>query len=199
MSLTVDDHGTGNTISLPNEGDHALNGQLILNGNNNHIEIGSGCLSNSIYVALGSNCDIRIGSSCNLGNLFVHAEHDARLGIGSGCGFNGLVRILLHEAREIQVGSGCLVAGDVDVTVSDMHSIVDAITGERINPARDIMIEERVWIGQRSMILKGARIGMGSIIGACSLVSGEIPPNCIAAGAPARVRRSGVTWRHDLI
>lgn len=87
----------------------------------------------------------------------------------------------------------------MDISVSDIHSIVDLATGARINPARDIQVGERVWVGQRVLILKGSQIGDGSIIGAGSVVTGTIPKNVIAAGAPARVIRQGVTWRGELI
>lgn len=54
---------------------------------------------------------------------------------------------------------------------------------------REVVIGRRVWIGMNSLILKGSRIGDNSIIGAGSVVSGDIPSNCMAAGNPARVIR----------
>jgi acetyltransferase-like isoleucine patch superfamily enzyme len=92
-----------------------------------------------------------------------------------------------------------MFGGGIDVTVGDLHSIVDVETGKRINPAADVSIGERVWIGQNALSLKGAAIGAGSVIGACSIVTGAIPENSVAVGNPARVIRSGATWRHDLI
>lgn len=50
-----------------------------------------------------------------------------------------------------------------------------------------ICIEDDVWIGANTTILKGVTIGYGSIIGAGSVVSKDIPPMSIAAGVPARV------------
>nr|WP_247877017.1 hypothetical protein [Azospirillum brasilense] len=80
-----------------------------------------------------------------------------------------------------------------------MHSIIDCASGQRINPARDIIISKKVWIGFRSIVLKGAQIGEGSIIGASAIVSGNIPAYCSAAGNPARVIREGVTWDKALL
>ena len=60
-------------------------------------------------------------------------------------------------------------------------------------------IEDRVWVGQRAMILKGSHIEAGSIIGAGSIVAGRIPENSLAVGSPAKVTRSGVTWNHKLL
>ena len=52
-----------------------------------------------------------------------------------------------------------------------------------------IVVGDDVWIGFRSTILSGARIGNGAVIAAGSVVTGVIPPYAIAAGTPARVRR----------
>jgi acetyltransferase-like isoleucine patch superfamily enzyme len=50
-----------------------------------------------------------------------------------------------------------------------------------------ISVGEGTWIGERCAILRGADIGRCCIIGANSVVRGEIPDYSIAVGAPARV------------
>jgi lipopolysaccharide O-acetyltransferase len=50
-----------------------------------------------------------------------------------------------------------------------------------------VTIGANVWIGDNAVILGPASIGSGAIIGANSLVRGEVPPNCVVAGAPAKV------------
>ncbi|MBV9758771.1 MAG: hypothetical protein JO047_17135 [Alphaproteobacteria bacterium] len=80
-----------------------------------------------------------------------------------------------------------------------MHSILDAASGTRVNPARDVSLGDRVWVGQRSMILKGVTIGHDAIIGAGAVVTRSVPAHCIAAGNPARVVRRGVRWRPELL
>jgi acetyltransferase-like isoleucine patch superfamily enzyme len=199
VMLQIDDRGVGNQIVLPSTAGYWIQGHAVIGGDSNHLEIGDESVSSNIYAYLGSNCKVRIGVGCSLGNLFIHAMDRGEVIIGSRSGFNGSVRLLLHEPGRITIGEGCLFAGEVDVTISDMHSIVDVITGQRVNPARDVVLEDRIWVGQRVTILKGSHIGKGSIIGACSLVSGEVPPNCVAAGIPAKAIRTGVTWRHELI
>ncbi|MBQ7676175.1 MAG: CatB-related O-acetyltransferase [Campylobacter sp.] len=53
----------------------------------------------------------------------------------------------------------------------------------------DTVVGNDVWIGQNSLILPGSKIGDGVIIGASSVVGGEIPPYSIVAGNPARLIR----------
>ena len=47
------------------------------------------------------------------------------------------------------------------------------------------------------LLLKNTRIGSNSVVGAKSLVNGEIPPNSLAAGTPARVIREDISWRYS--
>lgn len=55
------------------------------------------------------------------------------------------------------------------------------------NEYKDIIVEEDVWIGINVTLLAGAHIGRGAIIGACSVVTKEIPPYAVAVGNPAKV------------
>jgi maltose O-acetyltransferase len=53
-----------------------------------------------------------------------------------------------------------------------------------VSPVR---IGAGVFIGARAIILKGASIGDGAVVGAGAVVTGEVPPNAIVVGNPARV------------
>jgi acetyltransferase-like isoleucine patch superfamily enzyme len=199
MPFITNDDGTSNRISFCEDLRRTLPGTLTISGNWNIVRLGDGSTGHHVQIDLGSDCQVVIGPDCRLGALSIYALSKGHIRIGSRCGFNGRIRLLSHEPSELSIGDGCLFAGDVDVMTSDMHSIVEVNSGVRINPARNITIGDRVWIGQRAMVLKGTSIGAGSIIAAGAVVSGEIPPNSIAAGVPAKVIRSGVTWRQDLI
>ena len=52
-----------------------------------------------------------------------------------------------------------------------------------------VIIKKGVWIGARSIVLKGVTIGEGAVIGSGSVVTKDIPPYTINAGNPARVIR----------
>jgi virginiamycin A acetyltransferase len=55
---------------------------------------------------------------------------------------------------------------------------------------REVIIEDDVWLGTRSIILSGIRIGKGSIIAAGALVNRDIPPYSIVAGVPGKIIKS---------
>src|SRR5204862_224580 len=56
-------------------------------------------------------------------------------------------------------------------------------------PARPVRIERNVWIGFDSCVLPGVTIGEGSVVGARSVVTQNVPPFTVVAGNPARIIR----------
>ncbi|HEX9470678.1 MAG TPA: acyltransferase, partial [Bradyrhizobium sp.] len=185
--LTVRDDGQRNVILIAPGIETAMRGSIIVKGSDNRIVIGPGCQATDLYMEIGSSCSVTVGHSCGLGNLFVYASQDNIVEIGDNTGFGGTVRLLLHEPGGIKIGAGCLFASEIDVSISDMHSIIDTETGRRVNPAANVLVEDRVWIGVRAMLLKGSHVQEGSIVGARAVVCGLIPKNSVAAGSPARV------------
>ena len=57
---------------------------------------------------------------------------------------------------------------------------------------KPIIIKDNVWIGERSRICKGVTIGNNCVIGANSVVTKDVPDNCIAAGNPAKVVKTDI-------
>ena len=56
-------------------------------------------------------------------------------------------------------------------------------------PERPVSIGDGSWLGHGTVVLPGARIGRHVTVGANSVVIGELPDNCVAAGNPARIIR----------
>jgi Acetyltransferase (isoleucine patch superfamily) len=77
-----------------------------------------------------------------------------------------------------------MIASDVVITDSDWHGIYDRT--DYVAKPLPVTIAKNVWIGERSIILKGSEIGENSIIGAGSVVSGKVPANVVYAGNPAK-------------
>jgi maltose O-acetyltransferase len=89
---------------------------------------------------------------------------------------------------QIVLGEECLIGTHCIIMDNDFHH-VELDRRDESPPGEPVIIESRVWIGNRVMILKGVHIGYGSVIAAGSVVTKSIPPLSIAAGVPARVLR----------
>ena len=199
MPIQVIDNGENNKVEISDELMAKGSGQIRFDGDNNTLTVEPTALAFGGFFHLNGGATVTIGEKFNGQQVFIYAVQGSELKIGRWAGFNGLVRLLLHECGQLTIGDGCLFAAEVDVSISDMHSIIDISTQKRINVAQNINIGNRVWIGQRTMVLKGAEIGDGSIIGAQSVVTKRIPANCLAAGSPARLIRPNVTWDSALL
>lgn len=115
---------------------------------------------------------------------------NAKITIGKNTGISGGS---ICAAIRVDIGSECLIGANVTITDTDFHPIAPAGRFYNENPqdiaAAPVVIEDNVFIGTGSIILKGVRIGENSVIGAGSIVTKSIPKNTIAAGNPARVLR----------
>ncbi len=93
---------------------------------------------------------------------------------------------------QIEFGDDCLLAWDVLVMDSDWHVL--SYEGAR-RSGESITIGDHVWIGCRSLILKGTWLGSGCVVAAGSTVAGLVAePEALLAGAPARAVRNKVSW-----
>jgi acetyltransferase-like isoleucine patch superfamily enzyme len=112
----------------------------------------------------------------------------AAIEIGDGVGLSGGT---LCAALLISIGDRSVIGANCTILDSDFHPLDPA--RRKLDPSQGesspVVLEADVFIGTQTLILKGARIGHGSVIGAGSVVTGEIPPNVVAAGNPARVIR----------
>ena len=84
-----------------------------------------------------------------------------------------------------------MIGGGVTIIDSDFHSMDynDWFTDNDALNAKSlpVIIEDNVFIGMNSIILTGVHIGKGAIIGAGSVVTKDVPENCIAGGNPCVV------------
>lgn len=142
-------------------------------------------ISKNSRFAIGINCKFRSSQASNLIGLnrrcSVYVHQNASLTIGNNCGFSA-TSIGCFEA--ISIGNNVRVGANTTITDSDWHA-----SDSRTHGPKPVRIGNDVWVGANVMILKGVSIGNNVIIGAGSVVSTDIPDNCIAVGNPCRVKR----------
>lgn len=126
-----------------------------------------------------SSCEfIRFGERLAIGEN-VEFIADGVDGLGVYIGSNILF------ARGVYLRSSNHVLADLDQHIRDQGHTSKRVTYSGRDYA--IVIEDECWIGANVIIVSGAHIGKGAVVGAGSVVTGTIPDYAIAAGVPARV------------
>ncbi len=128
--------------------------------------------------------NVKVNVACSHGLVFFGRDFTS---VGSHW-------LLEGDGRKMVIGDDCMLSWEIFVRNYDSHAIFDVETLDIINLPKDVRIGPHCWIGQRAAITKGVRIGYGSIIAIASVVTSDLPEFCAAAGVPARVLRTGVTW-----
>lgn len=122
---------------------------------------------------LAGNCQFYSGVRLEIGPGAV-------LVIGNGTYLNRNTLIVCED--RVEIGENCKIAWDVIIMDSDLHPIDETPI---VN--KPVTIEDQVWIGCRSIILKGVTIGYGAVIAAGSVVTKDIPPRTVYGGSPAKL------------
>lgn len=148
------------------------------------------------HIVLGRNSVLEIGDNCKISGT-ISIGFNSRIKIGSNFYVTSNVTMRAVETTEIIIGDDCLLGTDVAIRTTDGHPIYDMVSRERLNASKSLIIGNHVWVADDVLILKGAGIGDASVVGAKSVLTKSIPNNCIAAGNPARIVKTGTTWEHS--
>ena len=171
-------------------------------GNDNLVEIGFSTLIEAYIRIRGNGNRLIIEDGCIIGPecSFWLEGNNNQIIIGKNTTMNSRCHFNAQEHNtSIIVGEDCMFSYTINVRTSDSHPIYNS-EGERINPAKSVIIGRHVWIAPNSVVMKGAEIGDGSIIGSHSLVNKMIPDNTLAVGMPAKVVKEAVSWeREDIL
>lgn len=146
------------------------NGELIIGNDfkcNNKIKSNSiGLIQPCIFNISAPNSKIIIGDNVGISGSTICATTSVTIG------------------DNVLIGSGCLISDTDSHPIDWEDRLYDRNEKTRKAP---IVIEDNVFIGARSIILKGVTVGEGAVIGAGSVVSKDVPPYSIVCGNPARV------------
>ncbi len=141
------------------------------------IEIGRHCLCMGEILIAGKNGKVVIGDWCSLSpDTKIWAMEKIELG----------ARVIIsHGAQIFDNNSHSLSAQDRHDRFRELRTAGRHLQPEQVSH-KPVRIEDDVWIGFNSAILKGVTIGRGAIIGACSVVTSDVPPYAVMVGNPAR-------------
>jgi acetyltransferase-like isoleucine patch superfamily enzyme len=121
--------------------------------------------------------------------------NDPTIVIGEGCSIgahNGIIAL-----AGVSIGAHVYTGPRVYITdINHGYERFDEPIGHQLQASRPVSIGANSWIGTNSVVLPGTVIGEHVVVGAGSIVSGQVPARCIVAGAPARIIRrfEGDTW-----
>lgn len=163
---------------------------------------------NRFYLRLHSTAKVKIGDDftfssggahnplCRIQRGMIYLTRDARLTIGNN---SGLSSACIWVKESVTIGNNVKVGGDCIILDNDCHSLDFQVRASKIRMntgysqdytlanSAPIIIEDDVLIGARCIILKGVKVGARSIIAAGSVVTKNIPSDCIAGGNPCKV------------
>lgn len=141
-------------------------------------------------IVIANNCDI----CCNL-----IAKGEAIIDIGHHTTVRGST--IIGAYKSIVIGNYVIISNNVRIYDNNNHPTSPqkrmqmCATGDFYSDdwnwshsdCKPIIIEDNVWIGERSTILKGVKIGKGSIIASNTVVTRDVPPFSVVAGNPGKV------------
>ncbi len=152
-------------------------------------------------VIIGSNFAFQSGENFNplcrntYGSIYVF-DH-ATLTIGNDSGMSGGT---IWATDSIVIGNNVLIGANCTIIDGDIHSTDwQQRHNKKSSPLpmeynhKPIVIDDDVWLGANTIVLKGVTIGKRTIIGAGSVVTKDIPADCIAAGNPCVVVKNLTT------
>lgn len=146
---------------------------------------------------------VAVGDHTRIEGTMVCHRTDSRIVIGSRTSIGG--ETVIESLRNVFIGDDCLISHYITIQDHNSHpldweyrsqDVVNWIAGLKdwthVEQA-DVVIENKCWIGTRSIILKGVHLGEGCVVGAGSVVTKSFPAYSVVAGNPARLIRTLAT------
>lgn len=161
-------------------------------------------ISETAHVQLVESCkdNIIIGDYFNFKGTIV-SEYDGKIQIGNhclvgpGCILGAVEKVILGDFVRLSINVICIDNNNHPINPADrmiMNSTNNPSEYKTWKYARSapIIIKDNVWVGRNCIICKGVTIGKNSIVAAGSVVTKDVPENCIVAGNPAKVVKTDI-------
>ena len=202
MNNRISLRGVGNVVTRKNA--YLRGSRIQVKGCNNTVLIGEKLPSSlnglRVYVC-GSNNKIIIEEGVGATGLTIYVEDDNNLvQIKKSTQISGKTELAAIEGTKIIVGDNSLFSANITFRAGDSHSVIDAVSGVRVNKSKDIILGDHVWIGNTVIVTKGTVIGNHCVVATGSVVTGKtFPDNCAIGGNPAKVVKEGISWLFERI
>jgi acetyltransferase-like isoleucine patch superfamily enzyme len=130
-------------------------------------------------------------SSIGKGTVFLGTHiimRGKKISFSERCTVNNFV-FINSRFEEVRIGSNVTLSDWVYITTLGLDP--DKLkNSEKVHIESSVIIEDGAWLGARSVILPGVRVGKGSIVAAGSVVTENVPPHVLVAGVPATLKRA---------
>jgi acetyltransferase-like isoleucine patch superfamily enzyme len=138
-------------------------------------------------IAIGAN--VYIGSGALLYALSYKNAKDVCIRFGHRVAITG--QCTISAVQDVVIEDDVLIARNVYISDHSHHfsSLGTPVRNQGVDKVSPVRIKRGAWLGQNVVVCPGVTIGTGSVVGANSVVKSDVPDYCIAAGAPAVVRR----------
>lgn len=142
------------------------------------------------YISIGSHVIMGSDSRLTAWDRYNAQHFTPEIVIGDNCNIGQFAHIT--AINRIQIGNNVLMGTKVLITDNSHGTFtraeLDTAPFDRpLYSKGAVVIDDNVWIGEKSSILPGVHIGMGAIVAANSVVTHDVPAYSVVAGVPAKV------------
>ena len=164
------------------------------------LDLGINSLFKGTLYKRASKSKIKIGNGCLIEGVIATNTNDTKVIIGNNVFMGG--GSVIESACAVTIEDDVLISYECIIQDTDNHSMKYSLRKLDVADWKDrqyhnwditakspVLIKKGVWLGARCIILKGVTVGVGSIVGAGSVVTKDIPDWTIVGGNPAKIIR----------
>ncbi len=161
-----------------------------------------GTHSNVMLLDGSIKSDIILGDKVTIWGTLLSQNH-GKIILGDYAHIGNTVQVMC--VNKIIIGKYAVIADESIISDNNNHPVMpeyrlamtqtphgSEMKKQKYSDCKPIIIGENVWIGRRVIINKGVTIGDNSVVAACSVVTKDVPANCIVAGNPAKIVKTDI-------